>query len=126
MFISTVSILQISILEYFFPNFFINTAPIFSIQDFYHAFGCITCTYCLLGKVRIELKHPGNARFELQIVDVSHGQEDVINGDGLFLAGKVANMLAICHPNSQMLAHLADMPLSWQRKIDPDTPFLCR
>jgi hypothetical protein len=29
-------------------------------------------------------KHPRNARCELQIVDVPHGQEDFINGDGLF------------------------------------------
>ncbi len=35
-------------------------------------------------KARIKLKRPGNARFELQIVDVFHGQEDFINGDGLF------------------------------------------
>jgi hypothetical protein len=42
------------------------------------------------------------------------------------LAGKVANMLALCCPNSQMSAHLANMPLLWQHKIDPDTPFLCR
>ncbi len=32
----------------------------------------------------MNLKCPGNARFELQIVDVPHGQEDVINGDGPF------------------------------------------
>ena len=29
------------------------------------------------------------------------------------LAGKVANMLATCRPDSQMLAHLANMPLLW-------------
>ncbi len=57
---------------------------IFSVQDFYHAFGCITCTLWFLGIARINLKHPGNARFELQIVDVPCGQEDVINGDGPF------------------------------------------
>jgi hypothetical protein len=55
-----------------------------SIQDLYHAFGCITCTLWFLGIARIKLKQPGNARFELQIVDVPHGQEDIINGDGLF------------------------------------------
>jgi hypothetical protein len=27
---------------------------------------------------------PGNAWFELQDVDIPHGQEDIINGDGLF------------------------------------------
>jgi hypothetical protein len=37
-----------------------------------------------LSKVRIKLKCRGNARFELQIVDVPHGQENVINGDGPF------------------------------------------
>jgi hypothetical protein len=57
---------------------------IFSIQDFHHVFGCITCTCWLLGIARIKLKHPGNAKYELQIVDVPHGQEDIINGDGLF------------------------------------------
>ena len=40
------------------------------------------------------------------------------------LAGNVANMLATCRPDSQMLAHyFSDMPLSWQYKIDPDTHF---
>jgi hypothetical protein len=34
-----------------------------------------------MGKAGIELKHPGNARFELQVVDIPHGQEDIINGD---------------------------------------------
>ncbi len=57
---------------------------IFSIQDFHHAFGCVTCTFWFLGIARIKLKCSGNARFELQIVDVPHGQEDVINGDGPF------------------------------------------
>ncbi len=57
---------------------------IFSVQDFYHAFGCNTCTLWFLGMARIKLKCPGNASFELQIVDVPNGQEDVINGDGLF------------------------------------------
>ncbi len=57
---------------------------IFSVQDFHNTFGSVTCTLWLLGKGRIELKCPGNARFELQIVDVPHGQEDVINGDGPF------------------------------------------
>jgi hypothetical protein len=54
------------------------------IQDFHNTFGGITCTYWLLGKAGIKLKHPGNARFELQVVDIPHGQEDFINGDGLF------------------------------------------
>ncbi len=42
------------------------------------------------------------------------------------LAGKVANMLATCWPDSQMFALLANTPLSWQHKTDPDTVFLCR
>jgi hypothetical protein len=42
------------------------------------------------------------------------------------LAGKVANMLATCRPDSQMSTHLTDMPLSWGHKIDPNTLFLCR
>ena len=55
---------------------------ILSIQDFHNMFGGVTCTYWLLGIAGIKLKHPGNARFELQIVHVPHGQEDFINGDG--------------------------------------------
>ncbi len=48
-----------------------------------------------------------------------------------YLAGKVADMLATCHRNSQMLAHLAKMPLSWRHKIDVSGiadihPFLLR
>jgi hypothetical protein len=57
---------------------------ILSIQDFHNVFGSVTCTYWLLGKARIVVKCPGNARFELQVVDVPHGQEDFINGDCLF------------------------------------------
>jgi hypothetical protein len=57
---------------------------ILSIQDFHYVLGCVMCTYWLRGKARIKLKRPGNARFELQIVDVPHGQEDFINGDGPF------------------------------------------
>jgi hypothetical protein len=57
---------------------------IFSVQDFYHALDCIMCTLWFLGIARIKLKRPGNARFELQIVDIPCGQEDVINGDGSF------------------------------------------
>ncbi len=47
-------------------------------------FGGVPCTYWLLGKAGIKLKCPGNARLELQVVDIPHGQEDFINGDGLF------------------------------------------
>ncbi len=47
-------------------------------------YGSITCTYWLLGKAGNELEHPGNARFELQVVYIPHGQEVFSNGDGLF------------------------------------------
>jgi hypothetical protein len=33
-------------------------------------------------KLELNLSEPGNARFELQIFDVPHGQEDFINSDG--------------------------------------------
>ena len=39
------------------------------------------------------------------------------------LAEKVAKMSATYRPDSQMLAHLADMPLLWWHKINPGTPF---
>ncbi len=55
---------------------------ILSVQDFHSAFGGITCTCLLLGKAGIKLKRPENARFELQVVDILHGQEGFINGDG--------------------------------------------
>ncbi len=42
------------------------------------------------------------------------------------LAGKVANMSATCRPDSQMSALLADIPLSWRHKTNPDTVFMCR
>jgi hypothetical protein len=58
---------------------------ILSIQDFHNAFGSITFTYWLLGKAGIVLKRPGNVSFELQVVDIPHGQVDFINGDGHFL-----------------------------------------
>ncbi len=58
---------------------------IHSILDFHNTFGGITCTCWLLGKAGIKLKRPGNARFELQVVDIPHGQEDLINGDGPFV-----------------------------------------
>ncbi len=57
---------------------------ILSIQDLRNAFVSITFTYWLLGEARIVLKHPRNARFELQVVDIPLGQEDFINDDGLF------------------------------------------
>jgi hypothetical protein len=42
------------------------------------------------------------------------------------LAGKVADMSATCQPDSQMSAFLADIPLSWRHKTDPNTVFSCR
>ncbi len=57
---------------------------ILSIQSFHDAFGGVTCTRWFLGKVGVELKHPENAGFELQVVDIPHRQEDIINGDGPF------------------------------------------
>ncbi len=58
---------------------------IFSVQDFHSAFGGVTCTCWFLGKAGIKLKRPENARFELQVVDISCGYEDFINRDCLFL-----------------------------------------
>ncbi len=57
---------------------------ILSIQNFHDLFGGVTCTCWFLGKAGIKLKCPGNTRFELQVVDIPHGQEDIINGDGPF------------------------------------------
>jgi hypothetical protein len=57
---------------------------ILSIQDFHDAFGSIACTYWLLGQAGVLIKCPGDARLELQVVDIPHGQVDFINGDGLF------------------------------------------
>jgi hypothetical protein len=72
---------------------------IFSVQDFYQAFGCVMCTLWFLVMARIKLKCSGNARFELQIVDVSHGQEDVINGDGPFFEVNTAPIpCKVCLP----------------------------
>ena len=45
----------------------------------------------------------------------------IVNG---ILAEKVADMSATCRLNSQMLAHFAQMPLSWQHNFDPDTFFV--
>jgi hypothetical protein len=57
---------------------------ILNIQYLHYSLGGVTCTCWLLGKAGIELEHPGNARFELQAVDIPHGQEDIINGGGPF------------------------------------------
>jgi hypothetical protein len=69
-------------------NYFYNAWKvcfvILSIQYFHNMLGGVTCNCWLLGKAGIKLKRPGNARFELQIVDIPHGQEDIINSDGPF------------------------------------------
>jgi hypothetical protein len=42
-------------------------------KNLYNAFGGVTCTCWFLDKAGIEFKRPGNARFELQVVDIPHG-----------------------------------------------------
>ncbi len=63
-------------------------------KNFHDAFGGITCAIWFLGKAGIELKHPGNARFE-QVVDIPHGLEDIINGDGPFFEVPLKNQFGI-------------------------------
>ncbi len=53
------------------------------VQDLQDMLGSITCAHWLLGCADVLLECPGNARFELQLVNVPHGQEDLINGDVL-------------------------------------------
>jgi hypothetical protein len=62
-------------------NFLLNV--ILGIQDFYHAFCSAVGSDWLLGKASIMPKHPGNARFELQVGDVSYRQEDLVYLYGL-------------------------------------------
>jgi hypothetical protein len=66
----------------FFYNAWKVCFVILSIQYFHGMLVGITCTCWLLDKAGIKLKRTGNARFELQVVDIPHGQEDIINGDG--------------------------------------------
>ncbi len=68
----------------FFYNAWKVYFVILSIQNFHNAFGGVSCTRWFLGKAGVELKRPRNARFELQVVDIPHGQEDIINGDEPF------------------------------------------
>jgi hypothetical protein len=70
--------------ELFFYNAWKVCFVILSVQNFHDAFDGVTCTCWFLGKAEIELKRPGNARFELQVVDIPQGQEDIINGDSPF------------------------------------------
>jgi hypothetical protein len=57
---------------------------IFSIQNFHDLLSSVASAYWLVGSAVVLLECPGNARLELQIVDVPHGQEDFIDGDGHF------------------------------------------
>ena len=57
---------------------------ILSVQNLHYSFGSVSRAFWLLGKARVVLEHLVNARFELQIIDVSHGQEDFIFGDHFF------------------------------------------
>ncbi len=45
--------------------------------------GSIAGTHWFMGDAGVLFEHLGDARFELQIVGVPHGQEDFIDGDGL-------------------------------------------
>jgi hypothetical protein len=45
----------------------------FSIQYLYHPFSVITSTIWFLGQKGVLLKHPGDARFELQIDNIRMG-----------------------------------------------------
>ncbi len=42
------------------------------------------------------------------------------------LAGNVGDMSALCRPDSQMSALLANISLSWRHKTNSDTVFLCQ
>ncbi len=57
---------------------------ILSIQNFHYSFGSISRAFSLLGEARVVLERLVDARFELQIIDVPHGQEDFIYGDCFF------------------------------------------
>jgi hypothetical protein len=67
---------------------------IISIQYFHHTLGSTVGTYWLLGKASIILEHSGNTRFELQIGDVPHGQEDLVYLYGLLF--EVQNYPRFC------------------------------
>jgi hypothetical protein len=58
---------------------------ILSIQYLHYPLGSASCARWLLAKARIEFKSPRDASFELQIIDIPHGQEDLIYGDCFFL-----------------------------------------
>ncbi len=79
-----------------------------SIKDFRHLMYCAYLADAYFAQGEYELKAYGNKMLRA------------------VLAGKVANMSATCWPDSQMSAFLANIPLSWQHKTNPDTVFLCR
>jgi hypothetical protein len=58
---------------------------ILSIQDLHYALGGASCACWFLAKACIEFLSPRDASFELQIIDIPHGQEDLIYGDCLLL-----------------------------------------
>ncbi len=72
---------------------------IFSIQEFHKTFGSAAHTHWFLGQACVLFECPGNARFELQIIDIPHGQENFINGDGLLLkSSTVPRSCKVCLP----------------------------
>ncbi len=52
---------------------------ILSIQNFHPVLGGTACTDWLLGKAGVHPECPGNSRFELQIGNIPHGQEDLVS-----------------------------------------------
>ena len=57
---------------------------ILSVQNFHCSFGSISRAFWLLGEARVVLERLVDARFELQFIDVPHGQKDFIYGDHFF------------------------------------------
>ncbi len=50
---------------------------IFSAQSFHKKLGSIAHAHWFLGQAGVLFERPGDARFELQIIYVPHGQEDL-------------------------------------------------
>ncbi len=74
---------------------------LFGIQNVKDMLGSIVCAYWLLGQAGVLLENLGDPRLELQIVDVPHGQEDLIDGDGLFFEVHCAYIMKISLPMSR-------------------------
>jgi hypothetical protein len=55
---------------------------VFSVKNVHNTQGSIACASWLLGQSGVLLERPGDAMFELQIVDVPHGLADLTDGDG--------------------------------------------